>query len=104
MGSDNVSAGAVTGQIRFQSTLPAWGATTCRPGKADDLFLFQSTLPAWGATTGEKVVLRAFFVSIHAPRMGSDSRALSVTADGFLFQSTLPAWGATAEIFKHFRF
>ena len=33
---------------------------------------FQSTLPAWGATTFTLHSLLLGFISIHAPRMGSD--------------------------------
>ena len=80
---------------------------------------FQSTLPAWGATHGRDVVLfsRRDFnprsprgerhaslidvacmhdISIHAPRVGSDRRTSSLSAPVIVFQSTLPAWGATA--------
>ena len=59
------------------------------------LGLFQSTLPAWGATTVGSTSTPVFSISIHAPRMGSD------LDDGLepewleVFQSTLPAWGAT---------
>ena len=35
--------------IRFQSTLPVWGATTMAAHPFTS-FLFQSTLPVWGAT------------------------------------------------------
>ena len=80
--------------IRFQSTLPVWGATRfplcklpCRMyfnprspcgerrtscGRNWPIRKFQSTLPVWGAT---KTGLNQFFVawiSIHAPRVGSD--------------------------------
>ena len=58
--------------LAFQSTLPAWGATT-RPGfRQPPNSAFQSTLPAWGAT-----------------RERGDAR------EDTRFQSTLPAWGAT---------
>ena len=78
---------------------------------------FQSTLPVWGAT-GAGIRQRAGGrISIHAPRVGSDSmesaaalEALNfnprspcgerrftstATATGTGFQSTLPVWGAT---------
>ena len=65
---------------RFQSTLPAWGAT--------DYFTsalpwpqFQSTLPAWGATTKQMLHNRLHKISIHAPRMGSDSTAKAYSND-----------------------
>ena len=57
--------------------------------------LFQSTLPVRGATSVAHHGRREFFISIHAPRAGSDS----VDATGFTariaFQSTLPVRGAT---------
>ena len=100
----------------FQSTLPAWGATSYSvPVVARGLF--QSTLPAWGATISRIGRQPPNHVSIHAPRMGSDrtAGASGLPAPGFnprsphgerrynavpcfdgvRFQSTLPAWGAT---------
>ena len=81
-------------RVRFQSTLPVWGATRrfrrCRTGTGDFNprspcgerrgtgiasgwnWVFQSTLPVWGATG-----------SIHC------------AAADVVFQSTLPVWGAT---------
>ena len=38
-----------------------------------EIFLFQSTLPVWGATDKIKYVSRIIRISIHAPRVGSDS-------------------------------
>jgi len=35
------------------------------------------------------------YVSIHAPRMGSDTRKPCLLSANIWFQSTLPAWGAT---------
>ena len=109
---------------RFQSTLPAWGATTICGGtyvfinfnprsphgeRLLDIYLslipkqFQSTLPAWGATLeggatlaasdfnprsphGERPERIASFaastaISIHAPRMGSDSTVKAYSND-----------------------
>ena len=86
--------------------------------------LFQSTLPAWGATADAAAVLSGKQVSIHAPRVGSDwwsvplpslRRSVSIHAprvgsdDGAKpatgsikeFQSTLPAWGATKAFGAH---
>ena len=57
---------------RFQSTLPAWGATQAS-SKYSFSSSFQSTLPAWGATVfvyGKRANKK---ISIHAPRVGSDS-------------------------------
>ena len=57
---------------------------------------FQSTLPAWGATVTLLYIYGTFSISIHAPRMGSDLIFPSSFSRYMLFQSTLPAWGATS--------
>ena len=79
--------------------------------------LFQSTLPVWGATVKKHVLYRWQVISIHAPRVGSDSekgwkwvlyedfnprspcgerpRQTQPSHITLLFQSTLPVWGAT---------
>ena len=79
----------------FQSTLPAWGATPARgnttgtstnfnprsphgerlsiAGSIMENIAFQSTLPAWGATLTGLVIAGLVHISIHAPRMGSDT-------------------------------
>ena len=124
----------------FQSTLPVWGATSssCLTSPAEETF--QSTLPVWGATRFSSILLpyssdfnprspcgerRACYgppgcggsISIHAPRVGSDSPRrirswipsyfnprspcgerrsyLSGDTRWLEFQSTLPVWGAT---------
>ena len=41
------------------------------------------------------VLERMDFISIHAPRMGSDLPTLASRLSSTKFQSTLPAWGAT---------
>ena len=60
------------------------------------LIRFQSTLPARGATSPDKVGRGLEMISIHAPRTGSDDAATQRTRIIFAFQSTLPARGATA--------
>ena len=83
--------------IEFQSTLPVWGATgplwqaVCCPqyfnprspcgerlgdGYQTSLVdhIFQSTLPVWGATALSISSLVLCTISIHAPRVGSDSK------------------------------
>ena len=57
---------------KFQSTLPAGGATVLRD---PDLTLttFQSTLPAGGATSVSCRTSSMPWISIHAPRGGSDA-------------------------------
>ena len=78
---------------KFQSTLPAWGATSIVPSARSTLHFnprsprgerltlpsscssskgFQSTLPAWGATPDGRHTRRDRRISIHAPRVGSD--------------------------------
>ena len=102
---------------KFQSTLPARGATDdCTGYRADEEF--QSTLPARGATAeryyilaqplyfnprsprGERQQILHFLhhreiISIHAPREGSDQPKTAKNASVKIFQSTLPARGAT---------
>ena len=102
------------GTVLFQSTLPAWGATSASWSGGIRL-RFQSTLPAWGATPTEMSSAQGE-VSIHAPAWGATSLGSHCSAipicfnprsprgptrsplklEAFmLFQSTLPAWGAT---------
>ena len=57
----------------FQSTLPARGATLSLKREFDRV-IFQSTLPARGATAAQISVHAQEFISIHAPRTGSDQR------------------------------
>ena len=82
---------------RFQSTLPAWGATNI-PNVGTLVYKFQSTLPAWGATGYGKDVRAELHISIHAPRVGSDAAGLYKIVGLTRFQSTLPAWGATTTL------
>ncbi len=117
MGSDKVATSKFGTFLRFQSTLPGWGATTkvrahrawamdFNPRSPDgerlvgcghhySLLSFQSTLPGWGATRRAQRAWRARFISIHAPRMGSDYVSESDGSWSDAFQSTLPGWGAT---------
>ena len=61
-------------------------------------FKFQSTLPARGATKAACVLMVPMSISIHAPREGSDDERCTQTIEEFEFQSTLPARGATVEV------
>ena len=56
---------------------------------------FQSTLPVWGATDLFALASAGRCISIHAPRVGSDTAHQSSPANSSGFQSTLPVWGAT---------
>ena len=58
-------------------------------------YSFQSTLPVWGATSCYCDYYAMEHISIHAPRVGSDSCGVVRLADSSRFQSTLPVWGAT---------
>ena len=100
----------------FQSTLPVWGATVFG-GDCQSAHKFQSTLPVWGATDNNLINFQPGVISIHAPRVGSDSMMpLSALKTRDFnprspcgerpcptlrkprkpgFQSTLPVWGAT---------
>ena len=70
-GSDRQDQLAVHALGRFQSTLPARGATYMRAPQ-DTEKQFQSTLPARGATPRPGAAAPAGGISIHAPRTGSD--------------------------------
>ena len=105
--------------MRFQSTLPVWGATpgTRPPGicrnisihaprvGSDDTPDLPGDLPSaisiHAPRVGSDAALHnghpALTISIHAPRVGSDGCLLSEPVLFLLFQSTLPVWGATAQ-------
>ena len=59
--------------VQFQSTPPAWGATSTLKAKVSTS-TFQSTPPAWGATYASALLYLAIHVSIHAPRVGGDTK------------------------------
>ena len=65
---------------RFQSTLPARGATTRTPPSFATDLTFQSTLPARGATQPRHTVVLYMRISIHAPRTGSDGIYMDIKA------------------------
>ena len=117
MGSDQAKLDKAKEAQKFQSTLPVWGATLIGRYQKDWRKEFQSTLPVWGATRFTGLGIRLESISIHAPRVGSDSLASAAKAADqnfnprspcgerhnwmksgrvkYLFQSTLPVWGAT---------
>ena len=97
---------------------PVWGATGAPTRSARFTCGFQSTLPMWGATHRHDVRAVRGEISIHAPRVGSDTWLLLLTSTSSnfnprspcgerrmtsfpraslrSFQSTLPVWGATS--------
>ena len=79
---------------KFQSTLPAWGATPIG-ALTSQLCAFQSTLPAWGATWRFSVLAPDNKFQSTLPAWGAtEAHFFQYISTGF--QSTLPAWGATA--------
>ena len=56
---------------------------------------FQSTLPVRGATKARRAAEDEYFISIHAPREGSDRNLGKLCLWQGQFQSTLPVRGAT---------
>ena len=98
VGCDRLRPVNKSGYPSFQSTHPVWGATPCGRGSGRcrphfnprtpcgvrhgvcklirTELEFQSTHPVWGATQAGDAVDDARAISIHAPRVGCDHRAL----------------------------
>ena len=72
-----------------------WGATPDGLFFRLTLLKFQSTLPVWGATKQYSKLRSSLHISIHAPRVGSDINMRCKSKSKSKFQSTLPVWGAT---------
>ena len=79
---------------RFQSTLPAWGATAPGSPQRSHAMKFQSTLPAWGATCLACKDDQCAYFNPRSPH-GERRRTYRYSFSSIEFQSTLPAWGAT---------
>mgnify|MGYP001666029141 CR=1 FL=1 len=99
-------------QKTFQSTLPVWGATSLasvvrrlwnnfnprspcgeRPpqrNQASPITVFQSTLPVWGATGWLIGLAVVRYISIHAPRVGSDQCQRASVQKGVNFNPRSP--------------
>src|SRR5690606_11921631 len=95
VGSDAYYNGAALMVERFQSTLPAWGATgwSRLGGEGDHISIHA---PRVGSDLGQHRRLSMYLlISIHAPRVGSDSMWCCARSRPARFQSTLPASGAT---------
>ena len=95
MGSDYAGHASVTGHRHFNPRSPdgerlflvfcsAYSSSHFNPRSPDG-----ERLPFAGG------VLAGIDISIHAPRMGSDSAVSSTNLRSSPFQSTLPGWGAT---------
>ena len=74
---------------------PRMGSDVCNVIALSPDLKFQSTLPVWGATLPKIFLCPFVTISIHAPRMGSDSCNNCIVLVFARFQSTLPVWGAT---------
>ena len=126
MGSDATLLSGLHRYVKFQSTLPGWGATltltpaVCCPADfnprspdgerhsppdiSGNVVHISIHAPRMGS---DKTIRRlracASSISIHAPRMGSDNGIYGTQAQDVIFQSTLPGWGATCAVFDHLR-
>ena len=95
MGSDRRGSGSPSASVRFQSTLPGWGATQQDVG-APQFGDISIHAPRMGSDRlREPHSQRRRCISIHAPRMGSDRLPQYWHGSVVIFQSTLPGWGAT---------
>ena len=81
---------------RFQSTLPARGATNTNPIFNTRYTNFNPRSPRGERRSGLDVIKVSVLISIHAPREGSDRQIHYQGRMYQEFQSTLPARGATA--------
>ena len=57
------------------------GSDAAAAGRVHKYGQFQSTLPAWGATLESRAIAGRVVISIHAPRMGSDSTVKAYSND-----------------------
>ena len=80
MGSDQLNDVVNNKMQNFNPRSPH-GERQMPPIITPDVLRFQSTLPAWGATRLQSVLLMILCISIHAPRMGSDSTAKAYSND-----------------------
>ena len=79
----------------FQSTLPGWGATTAALTIRHHVHDFNPRSPDGERLSTTDLTKSPGSISIHAPRMGSDSGSSPTRWRKPIFQSTLPGWGAT---------
>ena len=93
-GERRALSGKLVTRCTFQSTLPAWGATPAAP-QEHALRRISIHAPRVGSDTYEVTEFERVTISIHAPRVGSDTILTNAAIRYTIFQSTLPAWGAT---------
>ena len=98
-GSDVPASQGLSGLQAFQSTLPAWGATT------NDVFEYELSLDfnprsPWGERQAANLRhLILMIISIHAPRGGRHIGLPVTTLRAMAFQSTLPVGGSDRPLF-----
>ena len=80
----------------FQSTRPVWGATIALRFYCNNKQYFNPRAPCGARPVFVDAIRGTDVISIHAPRVGRDSRAFSAVFAAVIFQSTRPVWGATA--------
>ena len=83
--------------FQFQSTLPVRGATRYIRDAALDVFI-SIHAPRAGSDPHTGGQIAGIQISIHAPRAGSDSAGMKLRALRGKFQSTLPVRGATVPL------
>ena len=83
-----------SGGVKFQSTLPARGATLRSRFKSPRRTAFQSTLPARGATSAGRLEGILYGISIHAPRTGSDARGRDAPTRAVVISIHAPRTGS----------
>ena len=71
VGSDSLLEWLMMAGMRFNPRSPR-GERLFRYKKKVEFIKFQSTLPTWGATVRQPVLVILLVVSIHAPHVGSD--------------------------------
>ena len=119
-GGSDLDLGPFQTVLRYFNPRSPWGERPMLLSGRNISVIFQSTLPVGGATLRLATKLQTYYISIHAPRGGSDTyNAVTVIINGnfnprspwgerlfspstfgpmLLFQSTLPVGGATANI------
>ena len=73
VGSDKCGLEAAAQNHHFNPRSPCGERPLGLSGKGYFTIRFQSTLPVWGATVGDKLSILDADISIHAPRVGSDT-------------------------------
>ena len=99
-GSDAVIVYFLSFRSKFNPRSPR-GERPDAPQRHNRTARFQSTLPARGATQNTLSFLNHARISIHAPREGSDLYRLQFAHGRLIFQSTLPARGATKAAYNN---